>query len=87
MKAKMTVYQDGGKMDSDPKKQELAKKLFGSMPKFNKDEARYGMMDQKVKKLQKEYEYWVSKGERTTASGVKEQMDAIRKNMANIKAK
>jgi len=83
MKAKMTVYQEGGKTPivPDPKKQELARKLFGTIPKFNKEEARYGMMDEKIKKLQKEYDYWTKKGEPTTASGVKVQMDKIREDM------
>jgi hypothetical protein len=81
MKAKMTGYQDGGKMPADSKKQELARKLFGSIPKFNKEEARRGMMAEKINKLQKEYDYWTKKGEPTTASGVKVQMDKIREDM------
>ena len=81
MKAKMTVYQEGGKMTADAKKQELARKLFGSIPKFNKEEARRGMMAEKINKLQKEYDYWAKKGEPTTASGVKVQMDKIREDM------
>ena len=81
MKAKMTVYQEGGKMTADDKKQELARKLFGSIPKFNKEEARRGMMAEKINKLQKEYDYWTKKGEPTTASGVKVQMDKIREDM------
>jgi hypothetical protein len=81
MKAKMTGYQDGGKMPADSKKQELAKKLFGTIPKFNKEEARYGMMAEKIKKLQKEYDYWTNKKQPTTASGVKVQMDKIREDM------
>jgi hypothetical protein len=81
MKAKMTVYQNGGKMTADDKKQELARKLFGSIPKFNKEEARRGMMAEKINKLQKEYDYWTKKGEPTTASGVKVQMDKIREDM------
>jgi hypothetical protein len=87
MKAKMTGYQDGGKMSADSKKQELAKKLFGSIPKFNKEEARRGMMAEKINKLQKEYDYWTKKGEPTTASGVKVQMDAIREKMGEGKMK
>ena len=83
MKAKMTGYQDGGKMPADSKKQELAKKLFGTIPKFNKEEARYGMMAEKIKKLQKEYDYWTDKKQPTTASGVKVQMDKIREDMKN----
>lgn len=81
MKAKMTVYQEGGKMTADAKKQELARKLFGSIPKFNKEEARRGMMAEKINKLQKEYDYWTKKGEPTTASGVKVQMDKVREDM------
>ena len=81
MKAKMTVYQNGGKMTADDKKQELARKLFGSIPEFNKEEARRGMMAEKINKLQKEYDYWTKKGEPTTASGVKVQMDKIREDM------
>ena len=81
MKAKMTVYQEGGKMTADDKKQELARKLFGSIPKFNKKEARRGMMAEKINKLQKEYDYWTKKGEPTTASGVKVQMDKVREDM------
>ena len=81
MKAKMTVYQEGGKMTADDKKQELARKLFGSIPKFNKEKARRGMMAEKINKLQKEYDYWTKKGEPTTASGVKVQMDKVREDM------
>ena len=81
MKAKMTVYQEGGKMTANDKKQELARKLFGSIPKFNKKEARRGMMAEKINKLQKEYDYWTKKGEPTTASGVKVQMDKVREDM------
>ena len=81
MKAKMTGYQDGGKMPADAKKQELARKLFGTIPKFNKEEARLGMMAEKINKLQKEYDYWTKKGEPTAASGVKVQMDKIREDM------
>lgn len=84
MKAKMTVYQEGGKMTADAKKQELARKLFGSIPKFNKEEARRGMMAEKINKLQKEYDYWTKKGEPTTASGVKVQMDKVREDMKNF---
>jgi hypothetical protein len=87
MKAKMTVYQAGGKMPIDPKKQELAKKLFGAMPKYNKEEFRYGMMGEKMKELKKEYDYWVNKGERTAASGVKVQMDAVKAKMEDLKGK
>jgi len=81
MKAKMTVYQKGGKMPVDPPKAELAKKLFGEMPKFDKNKMRKEMMGEKINKLQKEYDYWVNKGERTAASGVKVQMDKIREDM------
>jgi hypothetical protein len=81
MKAKMTVYQEGGKMPADSKRQELARKLFGTIPKFNKEEARYGMMAEKIKELQKEYDYWTDKKQPTTASGVKVQMDKIREDM------
>lgn len=77
----MTGYQDGGKMPADSKKQELARKLFGSIPKFNKEEARRGMMAEKIKELQKEYDYWTKKGEPTAASGVKVQMDKVREDM------
>ena len=87
MKAKMTGYQDGGKMSADSKKQELARKLFGTIPKFNKEEARRGMMAEKINKLQKEYDYWTKKGEPTAASGVKVQMDAIREKMGEGKMK
>ena len=81
MKAKMTVYQEGGKMPIDPKKKELAKKLFGEMPKFDKSKVRKEMMGEKLNKLQKEYDYWTKKGEPTSASGVKVQMDKIREDM------
>jgi hypothetical protein len=81
MKAKMTVYQEGGKMPIDPKKKELAKKLFGEMPKFDKSKVRKEMMAEKLNKLQKEYDYWTKKGEPTSASGVKVQMDKVREDM------
>ena len=81
MKAKMTVYQKGGKMPVNPPKAELAKKLFGEMPKFDKNKIRKEMMGEKINKLQDEYDYWVNKGERTAASGVKVQMDKIREDM------
>jgi len=92
MKAKMTVYQKGGKapITPDPKKKEmyeLGKKLFGEMPKYNKEEFRYGMMGEKVKNLQKEYDYWTKKGEKAAASGVKVQMDAVKAKMEDLKGK
>jgi hypothetical protein len=84
MKAKMTVYQEGGKMPIDPKKKELAKKLFGEMPKFDKSKVRKEMMAEKLNKLQKEYDYWTKKGEPTSASGVKVQIDKVREDMKNF---
>lgn len=81
MKAKMTVYQNGGKMPVDPTKAELAKKLFGEIPKYDKAQFKKGMMGEKLKTLQKEYDYWVNRGERTAASGVKVQMDKIREDI------
>jgi len=81
MKAKMTVYQEGGKMPSSQPKAELAKKLFGEMPKFDKNKVRKEMMTEKLNKLQNEYDYWTKKGESTSASGVKAQMDKLREDM------
>jgi len=81
MKAKMTVYQEGGKMPINPPKAELAKKLFGEMPKFDKNKVRKEMMGEKLNTLQKEYDYWTKRGEPTAASGVKVQMDKIREDM------
>ena len=81
MKAKMTVYQKGGKMPVDPPKAELAKKLFGEMPKFDKNKFRKEMMSEKLNTLQKERDYWIKRGEPTAASGVKVQMDKIREDM------
>ena len=81
MKAKMTVYQKGGKMPANQQKAELAKELFGEMPKFDKNKVRKEMMTEKLNKLQKEYDYWTKKGEPTSASGVKVQMDKIREDI------
>ena len=68
-------------MPIDPKKKELAKKLFGEMPKFDKSKVRKEMMTEKLNKLQKEYDYWTKKGEPTSASGVKVQIDKVREDM------
>lgn len=79
--SRVAKFNNGGKMPIDPPKAELAKKLFGEMPKFDKNKFRKEMMGEKLNKLQKERDYWIKRGEPTAASGVKVQMDKIREDM------
>jgi len=81
MKAKMTVYQNGGKAPVDPKK------LFGPTKPVTKEQMRVEMIQQDIDELKKEYNSWMKKGNSQTASGVKAAIDAKMAKLAEAKSK
>ena len=92
MKAKMTVYQNGGKapITPDPKKKEMAelgKKLFGPTKPVSKEQFRVEMLQRQIGELEKEKNSWINKGQSKTASGVNAAIQAKKAKLADAKAK